>query len=121
MTLLEVLAALVITGIALLMGIAVVAWTDRVEHRAERRAVAVELASSVAERVRAAPYDSIAPGELDLSAEYVDLLPEPTVELTVKEDEELRLKRVGIVVRWKADPPGELRLETAVGGAQIYR
>ena len=56
MTLVETLVALALLGMGILMAGAVVVWAGQVEQRAARRAAAVEWASSLAERVRAAPY-----------------------------------------------------------------
>jgi len=74
--------------------VAVVAWADGVQARAERRVAAAELAASVAERVRAAPYASVTSGELDLSTEVLPPLPEPVVVLEVEADEWRGLKTV---------------------------
>ena len=120
MSLIEALAALAILGFALLASIAAITWTDRVEARATQRAIALELAGSLAERLRAAPYDGIASCELDLSTEYVPL-PEPAAHLAVSEDEDLRLKRVDVVVSWLGDMPGRVLVSTAIGSAEIYR
>ena len=120
MTLIEALAALAILGFALLASIAVVAWSDRIETQARERALALELASSVAERVRVAPTASLASGQVDLSSEYV-ALDGAEVQLVVKEDEELQLKRVDVVVTWGGAKPRKLVLPTAVGSAGIYR
>jgi type II secretory pathway pseudopilin PulG len=117
----EALVAAVILGFALMVGLSVVIWADRVERRAALRVAAAELAGSVAERVRVAPYASVASGELDLSGEILADLPEPVVALEVIEDEDTWVRRVGIVVTWGGDMPGMLRLETAIGSAEIYR
>jgi hypothetical protein len=118
--LIEALAALAILGFALLASIAAITWTDRVEARAMQRAIALELAGSLCERLRVAPYESIASCEIDLATEYVPL-PEPAALLAVSEDEDLRLKRVDVVVTWGGDMPGRVLVATAIGSAQVYR
>lgn len=117
----EALIAATILGFALLVGLGVVLWADGIEERAEERTAAVELAASVAERVRAAPYGLVASGELDLAGETLPPLPEPVVVLEVTEDPDLWLKTVGVVVTWAGEHPGKLRVETKVGASEIYR
>ena len=117
----EALVAALILGFALLVGLGVVIWADGIEKRASFRVAATELAGSMAERVRAAPYGSVASGEVDLSDEILADLPEPAVELQVEEDEDLHLKRVAVLVSWGGPSPGRLRVDTAVGDAEIYR
>ena len=117
----EALVAALILGFALLVGLSVVIWADRIEQRASLRVAAAELAGSVAERVRAAPYGTLATGELDVSDEILADLPEPVVELEVTEDDELHLKHVGVVVSWGGGAPGRLRVDTSVGDAEVYR
>lgn len=120
MTLIEALAALAILGFVLLASIAAITWTDRIEARAMQRAIALELAGSLAERLRVAPYGSVSSSDLDLSGEYVPL-PEPAANLVVTEDEDLQLKRVDVVVTWRGDMPGRVLVATAIGSAQVYR
>ena len=121
MTLVETLMALALLGIGLMMGVAVVAWSRRVELRAERRAAAVELAAGVAERLRAADYAVVTSGDLPLGSEAAgSALPDPRVELVVDEDEDRRLKTVGILVSWQGRDPGTLRLDALVGAASVY-
>ena len=119
-TLVEALAALAILGFVLLASLAIVTWSDQAERRASQRIVALELAASLAERIRAAPMASLESGEIDLATEYVPL-PEPRAILEVSEDPALGLKRVSIVVTWGGDRPGRLSLATAVGSADIYQ
>ena len=119
MTLAETLVALALLGVAFLMGLSCIVWTARIERRAEQRTAAVELAASLAERARAAPYGSVASGALDLGAEYVGL-PSPEAELRVEEDADLGLKRVAILVTWQGRDPGTLRLDTEIGAAEPY-
>ena len=99
---------------------AIITWSERAEKRAAQRVIALELAASLAERVRVAPYASLATGEIDLSAEYVPL-PEPHATVEVSEDEVLLLKKVIIVVAWGGDRPGSVTVPTAVGSAGVYR
>jgi prepilin-type N-terminal cleavage/methylation domain-containing protein len=120
MTLIEALAALAILGFALLASTAAIAWTNRIEVRAAQRAVGLELASSLAERLRAAPYSTIESGDVDLSTEYASL-PGLAAEIQVTEDEDKRLKHVQVVVSWTGDMPGRVLLPTSVGGVEIYR
>lgn len=117
----EALVAASIVSVALLVGLALVFWADGIERRAAQRVAAVELASSVAERVRAAPYEAVFSGELDLSPEETAGLPGAIVKLEVEVDEDLATKRVVVEVSWEADPPGRLRLATRVGDAGLYR
>lgn len=119
-SLIEALAAATLVGFALLVGLAVVFWADDVERRAARRIAAVELAGSIAERVRAAPYETLASGEIDLSGEILADLPDASVILAVEEDEDLRLKHVVIVVAWSGEMAGHLQVETSVGMAGLY-
>jgi Tfp pilus assembly protein PilV len=116
----EALVAAVILGFALLVGLGVVIWCDRVERRATLRMQATELAASLAERVRAAPYGEVTSGELDMSHEMIPDLPNPTVSLDVREDEDLHLRTVGVIVSWQGEEPGTVRIDTAVGSAQVY-
>ena len=116
----EALVASLILGFALLVGLSVVIWADRIERRAALRVAAAELAGSIAERVRVAPYGSIASGEIDLSGEILADLPDPVVTLEVVEDEDIWLRKVGIIVTWAGEIPGTLRVDTAVGSAEIY-
>lgn len=119
-TLAEALAALAILGFVLLASIAIITWSEKAEQRASQRIVALELAASLAERVRAAPMASIQSGEIDLASEYVPL-PDPQAVLEVTEDPALALKRVSIVVTWAGDRPGRVSLGTAVGSADLYQ
>jgi hypothetical protein len=41
--------------------------------------------------------------------------------MSVVEDDDLRVKTIGIVVHWSGREPGELRIDTAVGAIGIYR
>ena len=120
MTLIEALAALAILGFALLASTAAIAWTHRIEVRAAQRAVGLELASSLAERLRAAPYSAVESGEVDLSTEYASL-PGLAAEVQVTEDEEKRVKHVQVVVTWAGDMPGRVLLPTSIGSVEIYR
>ena len=45
---------------------------------------------------------------------------DPVVTLEVAEDEEIWLRKVGIIVTWAGEIPGTLRVDTAVGSAEIY-
>ena len=122
MTLVETLVALALLGLGILMAGSVVVWADRLEERAGERASALELASGVAERLRAAPYAAVRSGQLDLGGELPPAgLEEVEVVLSVEEDEELGLKNVNVVVSWKGDTPGRFVLETAVGRQELYQ
>ncbi len=120
-SLVEALAAVTILGFALLIGLGVVIWADRLEQRAMFRMAATELAASVAERVRSMPYESVASGSVDLSNEILPSLPGRAVQLDVREDPDLLMKQVAITVSWEASPPGRLQLDTAIGSAEVYR
>jgi prepilin-type N-terminal cleavage/methylation domain-containing protein len=118
-SLIECLAAIVIIGFALLVGFSCVLWADRVERRAGERAQAAELAASVAERLRAGSYADVHEAQWDES--QPGSLAGAHVELVVEEDANLQLKQVGVVVTWTGERPGMLRLDTAVGRAEVYR
>lgn len=121
LTLVETLAALVVLGLALLLGAAVVAWTQRIAGRVERRTVAADLVTSAAERLRAAPYPSVRDETRDVTGGPAAVLPAAELQLTVVEDEDLGLKRVTIEVRWGGRDPGTARLVTAVAERGVYR
>lgn len=119
-TLVEALVALAILGFVLLSSMAIITWSERAERHASERIIALELAASLAERVRAASSASLESGEVDLSAEYV-ALPDPHASIEVASDFAKELKRVSITVTWGGEHPGRIVVPTAVGSADIYR
>jgi len=120
-SLIECLAAIVIVGFALLVGFSVVLWADRVERQAGERAQAAELAASVAEKLRGTAYLEVRASQWDEA--LPGALAHAHVEVIVQEDATLELKKVGVIVTWSGERAraGSLRLDTAMGRAELYR
>jgi prepilin-type N-terminal cleavage/methylation domain-containing protein len=121
LTLIETLVALALLGACILMAATVVAWSRRVEERASERILAVDLAGTLAERLRAAPYADVESGEIEVEDILTRSLPGALVSLEVDEDEHLGLKRVTIEVAWRGRRPGRVSLATAIGDLELYR
>jgi type II secretory pathway pseudopilin PulG len=120
-SLVETLVAVALLGFTILMTAVVVTWSTRHEQRARQRAAGVELAATVAERLRVAPYAAVVSGEVDVGDLDTGALPDPVVTVEVEEDDDLGLKDVTIEVSWGGRLAGRLVLETAVGSLGLYR
>lgn len=119
MSLVEVLVALLLVGLALLVAASVVTWGERLEARTERRAVALDVAESALELVRIRDYEQVRTGRAAVSVESVrSVLPDVEAHLDVVEDEDLGLKTVTCEVWWAGKEPGRVELTTQVGSVR---
>lgn len=121
-TLVEAIVALALLGGVLVISLGLVLWADAIQERARQKTVAAELAASVAERIRAARFESIHTTEISLIGEVAaSLLTDPHVELEVEEDLDAGLKHVGIVVTWQGERASKFRLDTVISSREPYR
>ncbi|HVS00060.1 MAG TPA: type II secretion system protein [Thermoanaerobaculia bacterium] len=105
-TLLEVLVALAILGVALLMGMSLLLQAPRIQRRLDARRDAMLTAESALELIRAGAVP-LQPGQIDTSAAGVDLPSGSSLRLEVVPVSPPGLYEVKVEVRYKTQ--GQVR------------
>jgi hypothetical protein len=99
--------AAVLLGVAMALTVQILGWVVRERRAADRRAIAVQEAANVMERLAARPWVQLTPdtvGTETLTLEALRAL--PGAELSVAVAGDPPLKRIGVQLRWRGRSGG---------------
>ena len=112
----EVLVACGLLAVLLALSVQLISVTAHARRASERRAIALEQAANIIERVRGLPFPEITRERLagiELPPEVRQILPDAVAEVTMEEEPgDVAAKRVRVEVHWKGaagtEPPARL-------------
>jgi prepilin-type N-terminal cleavage/methylation domain-containing protein len=115
-TIVEVLVAAGLLAVLLALCAQLLSVTGHARRASERRAIALEEAANLIERVRTLPFAEVTPERLariELAPEVREFLPDATAKLSIdKETDAVPAKRVRVEIQWRAaagpEPPARL-------------